>query len=213
MLFVGWYISWILTQFQGRIEHSRPPDMSGFGGWNLGLSGVGFCNFFSILLYYKPFYWWNMPFLSFSWSKSGLTKWFNTPRLNSNDSWQASSLRTNSTRFHVEISIAIICRLLFPTQAGVTIPKLPVNNCACSCTGISSQDENTIEKPRSNIIITVFPYVAPLYTCMYIIKFSNRNKSNQTAPTYIFVNCILYSKNVVWCYIIIKPIHNFSVQK
>ena len=41
---------------QGRIEHPIPPDVSGVGGWNLGLTGVEFCNFFDISLYYKQFY-------------------------------------------------------------------------------------------------------------------------------------------------------------
>ena len=40
---------------QGRIEHHSPPDRSGIGGWNLGLSVVGFFIFFNIFLNFKPF--------------------------------------------------------------------------------------------------------------------------------------------------------------
>ena len=58
MLFVGWYISWILTQFQGRIEHSRPPDISGVGWLEPGLVWGCILQLFQYFTLFKPFYGW-----------------------------------------------------------------------------------------------------------------------------------------------------------
>ena len=49
------------------------PDISGVGGWNLGLSGVGFSNFFIILHFIR----YKMNFLDFSQFKSGVNTYSN----------------------------------------------------------------------------------------------------------------------------------------